>query len=584
MSSRFSFDPSNIDFASSKARLVSALSKSDTWRGVAENQVGTALVDFMATINTFAQQRVLASFREAFPETAASDRASFALAALQGIRLVRNVPARCLVRISSEVATSIPPLTKFIASGNIPMFNKSHLFLKPNEPQEVFLYEGTIVHLTTEGIGSDFQTIIPMERDFIVSDEDVIVQVEDQSVQRVTDGLWGYRGQLAFQDSTLPDGRLMIRFGTGVFGYSPPSGSTIRVAYALTRGDDANSLGSTGESVNCPSKIQVRGTMLESLSGGLDHRPAATYKNVDAPNFGSFGSAVKKSQYLSTALEFPGVLDARTFAQREIDPNDSSWMNTFMVVPLVTEGWNASNEKLLVKFMEDRTMYGSRFFVQYPVARPVDVFVRVFCDRWSDLTSVRNLVENSIRALFQRGRGTLQKDFFLSTLSSAIRTSSENVRHFDIVRPSSNIIVSSDSLRPPSVVIDPESGFLPAGPHMYGVAASISQDESGLLGYLKMEDTTQVVVSEAGSSAIVSWIPLPNATEYYVFGRRSGEGQFGLLATIPTSSGTAWSGEPVSWVDTGSVSPGIAPLTRSDFQVQYVTLNQLVVTTEVANV
>ena len=579
---QFSFAPDNIDFEESKARLVQALERSNTWSGVIDNQVGTALIDYLATINTFAQNRVLACFREAFSETASSDRASFALAAMQGIRLTRNSPATCQVILQSAEAISIPPFTKFVASGNIALFNRVQIFLRPNEPQTVTLAEGKVNFLVAEGLGSDFQVIIPLERDFVVSNDDVAVEVDGDTVERVTDGLWNYRNQRAFQDSTLPDGRCLIRFGTSVFGLRPESGSLVRVAYALTKGADGNSSGAAGETVNCPNYLQVKGTMVAALSGGSDRRSPLSYKNVDSPNFGSFGAAVKKSQYISTALEYPGVIDVRTFSQREIDPTDLRWMNLFKIVPLVQQGWTYADQLLMVKYLEDRTMYAGRFCVEYPVARPVDVVIRAYCNRWANPTSVKNAIIDSVTALFNLGRGSLQKDLFLSSISDAVRSASDAVRHFDIVRPYANVIVSADSIQPPQATVETGIGSLVEGPHIYGVAARIVQNEDGLEGYLKMIDTTQVQVEEDNSSVVLRWNPLPNAIEYHVYGRGTGVGQFGRLDVVPALTGTAWTSESVVWTDDGSAVPGDPAPTKSNFQIQYVTLNTLDVTVEVA--
>ncbi len=579
---QFSFAPDNIDFEESKARLTQALERSDTWNGVIDNQVGTALIDYLATINTFAQQRVLACFREAFPETAASDRASFSLAAMQGVRLTRNSPATSEVVLLSVDAVSIPPYTKFVASGNIALFNRVHIFLRPNEAQTVTLAEGKVTFLVAEGIGTDFQSIVPLERDFVVSNEDVSVEVDGETVQRVTDGLWNYRASNSFQDSTLPDGRALIRFGTTVFGLRPEAGSVVRVAYALTRGADGNSLGAANETVNCPNYTTVKGNMTAALSGGADRRNPMSYKNVDSPNFGSFGAAVKKTQYVSTALEYPGVIDVRMFSQRETDPTDLRWMNLFKIVPLVQKGWTHADQVRLIDHMQSRTMYAGRFCVEYPLARPVDVVIRAYCNRWANPTSVKNAIIDSVTSIFDLGRGSLQKDLFLSSLSDAVRSSSSDVKHFDIVRPYSNVIVSADSIEPPRVTIESGIGTLQHGPHIYGVAARIDQGVDGQTSYLKMLDTTQALVVTDNSSAIVRWNPLPNAVEYHVYGRGTGAGQFGLLATIAVDQNAAWNSETVSWTDNGSILPGGPAPARSEFQIQYATLNTLDVTVEVA--
>lgn len=579
---RFSFSPDSIDFDATKNQLEGILERSDLWSGVITNQVGTAMIDYLATLNVFAQQRIKACFQEVFPETLANDRSAFALAHFQGVRLTRNTPATCTVELTSPEPVSIPPFTKFVASGNLALFNRNQIFLQQNVPQEVVLAEGSLKFLQVSGLGTDFQAIVPLERDFVVSDQDVAVEVDGVNIPRVVEGLWNYRLQEAFQDSTLPDGRLLIRFGTTIFGTRPSSGSSVLVGYALTRGSEGNSLGAADETVNCPGYNFVRGRMQVALSGGADRRSALEYKNVESPNFGSFGSAVKKAQYVSTALQYPKVVDVRTFAQREVDPTDVQWMNLIKLVPLVQSGWNIADEAGLIRYMEENTMYQTRFYVEYPIARPVDVNIRATCSRWANPTTIRNSIIDAINALFVMERGILERDLFLSTISDAVAGASTDILNFDIIRPRNNVIVSTTPVNAPVLVPEAGVGGLAPGLYLYGIAAVVAQNEEGLLGYLKMTNSTSITVVEADSSVIIRWDPIPNATEYHIFGRTTAQGGFGRIHTfVPTELESA-TNDTLQWTDDGSNPIGDLPLTKSNIQIQYVTLNSLNVTVNVS--
>lgn len=567
--SSFTFDPSDIDFPSSRDRLEQALRKSDLWTGVLDNQIGTALLDFLATINVFAQNRVLASVRECFSETCASDRAAFALAAMQGVRLSRNAPATCPVTLVSPTAVSIPPYSRFAAGGGLYLFNREHLFLTPNAPQTIDLVEGVVNTLVVEGLGNDFQSVIPVERDFVVSDEDVAVEIEGVQIPRAVDGLWNYRSQEAFQDQTLPDGRLAVRFGTAVFGTRPTSGTSVLVVYAITRGAAANSLGGADEAVRCVNLPSVSGVMTASLSGGVDRRPALQYKNVDAPNFGSFGSAVKKTQHISTALQFPGVVDVVTYSQREIDPTDKEWMNLIKLVPLTSSPWDYATKQKLIAYMEEQAMYASVFYIEDPVPYLVDVEVRAYCDKFSNPTSVENAIIEEVQKLFVAQRGSLGKDVHVSTISKVIEKSSRSITHFDLITPTRNVICSTDPVRTPTLTMHAGSGSLPAGNYMYGVAAHVTQGD-GSPGYLKLKNIA-MGSSLATGSISVTWDTLPNATSYDVYGRSSASGSFGLLTTVAHNPSLP----SQSWIDMGTAPVGAAAPTKSDVHVQFAVLNSL---------
>lgn len=578
---QFAFPPDAIDFDATKRKLQEILERSNTWSGVIDNQVGTTLIDIISTVNVFAQNRILACFREVFPETLTSDRAAFALAFFQGIRLNRNSPATCTVTLESPIPVSIPPFTRFVAGGNLSLFNRDQIFLLPGVPQSVSLAEGSVKTLSMEAIGTDYQAVVPLERDFAISDIDVAVTVDGKNIPRVTNGLWNYRGQDAFQDSTLPDGRLLVRFGTSVFGTRPKSGSRVVVYYALTKGTDGNSLGAQGETLYCPTFPSVKGVMNVALSGGADRRSALEYKNVDAPNFGSFGSAVTKSQYVSTALQFPKVVDIRTFSQREIDPTDVRWMNLIKLVPLVQAGWNFGDQEALIKYMEESTMYATRFYVEYPSARPVDVSIRAFCNRWANPTSVKNAIIEAINSLFVMERGVLERDLFLSTISDAVRNASSDIEHFDIIKPRTNVIVSTTPVSRPQITMEGGTGSLNPGLYIYGIAAVVQQDDNGGTGYLKVTNTQSAVATEDNSSAVLRWDPIPNALEYHIYGRTTAANGFGLLHVYVPTELESSTNESLVWTDTGAEPIGSPPPTKSDVKIQYVTLNSLNVTVTV---
>ena len=575
---QFNFPPDAIDFDATKAKFEEILGRSNTWSGVVDNQVGTTLIEVISTVNVFAQNRILACFREVFPETLSSDRAAYALAFFQGVRLNRNSPATCQVTLTSATPVSIPPFTRFVVGGNLSLFNRDQISLLPNIPLQVTLAEGVVKTLTMEGLGTNYQAVVPLERDFAISDTDVVVSVDNVNIPRVTDGLWNFREQDAFQDATLPDGRLLIRFGTPVFGHRPRSGSEVVVSYAITRGTDGNSLGAADETLYCPLYPTVKGVMNVALNGGSDRRSALEYKNVDAPNFGSFGSAVKKSQYISTAMQFPKVIDIRTFSQREIDPTDVRWMNLIKLVPLVQSGWTFTDQANFIRYMEESTMYATRFYVEYPLARPVDIQVRAYCNRWANPTSVRNSIIEAINKLFVMERGVLERDLHESTLSDAIKNSSPDIQHFDIIRPYTNVIVSTEPVGAPDVRMEGGVGTLAPGLYIYGIAALVRQNDEGLTGYLKVTHTTNLVATLANSSAVLRWDPIPNAIEYYIYGRTTASGGFGLLHTYVPTALESSTNESLSWTDNGSLPVGAVPPTKSNIKIQYVTLNSLDVT------
>lgn len=559
--------PDSVDYDSSVREFTEILRAKPAWTGNIENQTGRVLIDFASTINVFAQQRILRALQEAFPETAVSDRAHYSHAAMQGVRLRRKSPAFTSVSLSSTSALSIPAYTQIVA-GDSYLFNREDLFLYAGFAKTVTLYEGVIKEASVQGLGTDYQMFIPFESGFVVADSDVVVKVNGSRVPSTKVGVWDLKNSEGFEDRTLPDGRLCVVFGNGAYGTRPSSSSKVDISYVVTQGaSTSNNQGISGSRVSCSDFPSLSGTVLTSLSGGIDELPAVQYKNLSSQTFGTFGSAVTPRQYQAVAREFPGIVDVIMFAQREIDPTDHRLMNTIKVVPLTTSGWKASDTTNFLKYLEESTMFSPVFYIENPEPFPKDVIVEVFCYNWADLTQVKTEVESAIRGLFSPRRGYINLDIHLTEIATAIKDSHPGVEYSTILKPTESLIISPSPVKNVSALPQASMGSLLAGVKNYAVGVTVSTFSG--TGFVKPTSVATAVNQAANEAVLVTWEPSPNAVSYHVYGRTS-SGMF-LLATVPAGT--------TSYLDTGLPSSTTRMPTKSSLPVQYLTLNILSVKT-----
>lgn len=564
--STLALKPDTIDYESSVSELYRILSTQPAWVGNLDNQTGRALIDFVATVNVFAQQKLLRALQEAFPDTAVSDRAIYAHASSQGVRIRRKTPASATAQLTSTTALSIPPYTQFYVSGTH-LFNRDALFLYPGTPQSVTLYEGVLKTLTLQGLGSDYQMYVPFETGFVISDQDVQVKIDGSTIPVTRSGIWSLNGTAGFEDRTLPDGRLAIVFGTSVYGSKPSSSSTVTVTYALTFGIAGDDAGLLGASITSDKLSSLSGVMSTALSGGIDELPALQYKNLASQTFGTFGSAVTPRQYLSVARQYDGIIDVIMFAQREIDPSDLRLMNTIKVVPLTSASWTPAKTASYLSYLNDCTMFTSKFYVELPVASPKDVSVKVSCHNWANLTEVRTEVTSAITKLFTPRSGFINYDIYRSDIFSAIRAAHEGVEYFEILTPEDDLIVSAKPVLNTSLSVQAGLGSIPVGTHYYAVGVTVSTFSG--TGYIKPQDILPITTTAATDAVSLAWSPTPNALTYHIYGR-SGSGLF-EIATVPAST--------LSFLDTGFPLSTTHMPTVNSVPAQYLTLNTLNVTT-----
>lgn len=551
------------DHADLVAQLEAELQTRDSWKDRITSSTGQTLIEFIAAIGAYDQFSIESAFHEVFPESAKNANSIYAASEFLGVRVNRKLGATVSVSLTATAPVTIPVFSQFLGGGTF-WYNKTPLNVTTT-PTTFTLNEGKIVQITTPGLGTDFQSFVSQETDFVVHDQDVLVKINSVNQFVSTSGLWMRPSLDGVQNKTLPDGRLQLLFGNAIYGSKPSSTDSIEITYVVTKGTDANNLPVLGRPVNLESDPTVAGTFTTLPSGGSSQSPFLVYKNIAASLFGSFDSSVTAAQYKRLPLQYPGVIDAAVFAQREINPNALAFMNLMKVCLLTTTPMTTPQFAAFEAFFREKTMASTRIIRQDPIAVPIDVEAEVFCANFSNLSEIKTKVEAAVTALLTPRQGIIGLDIYRSDIYNAIRSADANIRYVRLLAPTTDVIISSLNVDAPTAVV--QSGLGTLAPGFYDYAISVV---STLGGETAPANWTTVEVTNPNSRIDLTWPAVSNAANYKVWGRQT-PSPMGLIATLSSVT--------LSYNDTGSVVPTGTVPSQSTVSIYYPTLDNLDITT-----
>lgn len=560
MTQQIIFSDIDADVTQFKEDLVTALSKNQAWKGTLTTQVGTALIDFVASLGAFNHQAILNAFENCFSETATCDDAIRSIALMQGLRMTRKMPSYIDVSLSCEVNVSIPAYSQFICAG-YDYFNREVIDLTSNESKQIRLYEGTVHKAEMSGLSTELQVWSPPETNFQVSDQDVLVFINKESIPVTYSGLWNFKGLPACTDLTSMEGRLIIQFGNLMYGSLPSINDNVLITYCTTNGNAGNNYVTYDKEVSVDGFTQITGKSLTNPAGGADEKTAYTYKNNTASSFGTYGSAVTKSQYQAVVNTYPGVIDAYTQAQREIDPTDYRFMNVIRVTGITNVPWDAVKKQEFCQWCQDQSMYTTRFVWVDATPSVIDVDLELYCYNSAVLSSVKQNVEEAIKKLFAPRAGILMTDFYISDLISAARNADSGVAFVIVNSPVSEMIVTQANAPTCYFEILPEAGTLKEYFYSYGVTFI---DNKGVES--KKSSWIHPQTTQDNNAIKITWRKNPAAVKYRIYGRESEN--IGLLAEV--------NADTLEYTDDGSAVPDTSKYSRAkDTIIRYNSLGSL---------
>lgn len=622
---------STVDQAQFVQQFENDLANTQTWSTGLTTMTSQTLIELASAVGTYLTARISRATEDMFPETAQSDSSIRAITTMQGLRLARKLPATVPATLISTITQTLPPFTQ-ISGGGHNWFTKTAIPLVANVPVTATLREGLVRQISISGLGSDLQTWVAQEDSFSVSDQDVVVALNGQDLTKAYGALWNFPNVGAYADSTLSDGRLNIQFGSQGYGTVPGVNDLISITYTVTQGDAINGLALTGTSLSGSSVSALSGTFTGNPNGGAPEKSTIAYKNFAAGSFGTYSSAVTKSQYAATVANYPGIVDAVTQAQREINPALLKWMNVIRVSPLTASPWSQDQINEYISYLQSVTMYQPKFLWQDPLPMVNNVDVSVYCfNSVNSLDDVKSKVTKAIQNLFAKRPGILMTDLYVSDIIDTILAAALGlISYVQVNRPTGPMIVTKPLSPKLTATINVGAGaFIPGvydyavsvdaaapSPHFVGyydpttnsgypVGGSVPGDywivsKAGTLttggfaivkgdqillgvnayaivsqpaGLIEVGDPTNWInpqVTETASNIVISWSanPVSSALTYHIWGRTAGI--VGIIASVDASV--------LQYTDVyGSNPTPVNPGTSEDTRIRYNTLGSLAV-------
>lgn len=560
-----------VGFDEIKAQIQAYLNTTQVWKGQLTTQTSTTLVDLISSIGVFDQTKLIRAYEDAFAETAQSNDAIRSITQMQGLRLTRKLPAALSVSMTSPVNVTIPPYTQMTVGG-VYYFPRQQIILLANTPSTVEVYQGRVYSNQSSGRGTDFQQWVMPQDAFVISDLDTQVRINGALIPKSDGGLWNFKNQPAYADLTLADGRLLIQFGSSDFGSIPQVTDTVEVSYVVTEGQSGNNRTLVGKRLTVEGFNSISGVVLANPTGGADQKPVVTYKNVASGSFGTYRSGVTRSQYISLVSTYPGIIDAITQAQREINPMDLKWMNTIRISGLTTSPWTQQMKADFIEYMEKITMYSTRFYWQDPIPVDRDVVVDVYCFNTAILSQVQQQSYDAVTDLFAKKPGILMTNFYKSDIGRAITADTAGqVSYIEVKEPEEAMVVTPPPSPNVTWTVD-TTGQLSEGIYAYSVAIDTATDSGAPNKWV----FPQITSTGDDGSVTLTWDHYPTATQYRVYGRQAGSpSSIGLLTTITVGSTPT---PTYTYFDNGNDIPtGGMPNTLNTGPIKYNRLNSLVV-------
>lgn len=452
----------SVDFERVVDELMVRFDSSIPWQNKLKSNVGTVLIDMIAGTFTNNQYYLEFAAREAYLEYAVRRSSIYAITRSLGVKIIRRTPASVLTRFHNSGMFEL-----FIQEGELlslegrPFFSPTSFSLKAGQVKDLPIYEGLFKtkEIEVSELGREFPELYLNEAGFIVSENDLrlfVVSPEGKEVEwkRHNGTIFDLNpDSKVFLDSTTSEGDVLIMFGDGRFGQKPDISSKVRIKYVITNGTQGNA-GLPGQVVKHEKLDLLKGQTVESVLGGTGVKDPIYYKKYAPYMYASKNRMVSPPDWYSNIALYAGVGDVAILGQRDIAPNDPTWMKVVRVCILPEAGstWGGVNPNprsakwiQFLKWAADKT--GCTIQTWNPERVPVNIHVEILIERSENAEQVRLSAEKRIKELFRHSPGTLGKRLAIDDISNAIRmfgdTRVKGIDYVRVIEPMEDIIPQS---------------------------------------------------------------------------------------------------------------------------------------------
>lgn len=423
------FDYSTRDFDTIRADMLArAAAVFPEWTDRDPSDFGMLMVDLWAHAADVMHYYIDRAAGEAFLSTAQQRESVLAIANLMDYVPRGRSAAQAVVTYTNNTAAyvNVPALSTLTGRYN----NKSYSALSttsasvpPYSSLTAAIREGTLHTedvLTSSSSGQSGQQYSIATTDVDASTivvyvyEDGINPVMYTSVPRIS---LGQQGDRVFSVYTASDLSVKVVFGNAVNGFVPPAGSKITATYVECSGSEGNLPANTIAAFTGVGFTGVTITASSALAGGLDVESIESMKRSIPQTIRSQGRAVTRSDFVSLAIQVPGVakasisyvpgLSSASAGGASVGTNGSVTVypqasrSDFLTTTDTSQAVSASLQTLVVNTLQPYALLGVTVLAASTIQwTPIDIRINLFVrDRYVQSTIAQN-VSDAIDELF----------------------------------------------------------------------------------------------------------------------------------------------------------------------------------------
>lgn len=463
MSERDIFPTTVTDVDAAARSFENSLTEQGTWNDMLPTNVGGFIKRIYAGLAVSHQHNILMSARNAFYKTAKRDSAIYAIARGQGIYIERRISAAltATLRNNYENTVIVTPYSQHTIDGK-KFYNPTQYYVVGGGGvANTDLLQGEVRTKTFDLdliANTSMYEFLLDEPGFTIT-SDLLVYTTDKNTGNIkqwsgtTSGLFEHSpDDLVYFHSTTAKGDVSLMFGDGNYGSQLPKKATLTIRYIYSLGTQANDI-LPGQRVTYDAYPMVAGETIATSSGGADYKSAAYYRQYGPVMFRSRNKKISAEEIKAAVNGYPGVADCAVLGQRDIAPEDKTWMNTMRicVLPLDSDDWGGANPnpksatwanflKWLTPQLHDRlevqTWNATKVFIS------VHVNVAIFEWAATQEKEIRTQINENILKLFRKRAGILKRRVSKSDIEKACRVN--GVDYIEVISPTEKSIVLED--------------------------------------------------------------------------------------------------------------------------------------------
>lgn len=418
----------NFDFDDLVVQLQNRLKNKGAWKDVYRSGTGQMLIEFLAYVAQLVLYYIERRAQESFLPTAQLRSSVINLVGLLGYRVRRKVSAKGVLTFSlSEPATSLITIPKFTecesTKGLKYVTVEDAAILKGQTSVNVTGIQGQRIQIQFTGTGIANQEYhiddTCVENSSDTQNPTFRVLIDGTEWSEVTSFVRSTSTDTHYRIISEMDDTITIRFGDGVNGMSPPSGSTITVDYIRSDGEKGNASSdqittissviydSEGQAV---SNISVTNSV---FSGGEDEEGIEEIR-YEAPRVFKTGDrAVTKEDFISILESYPGVACVNVWGENEEAELQGveavpELLNTVKICLLLTD-WQIPDEttlKAIGDYLYNKSMLTVRYSWVDPVIVNVIPVLSVVIKKGNSITNTQEEIVEVLENLFLLGETT----------------------------------------------------------------------------------------------------------------------------------------------------------------------------------